>query len=207
MAMTRPLLLALCAALVVSGCFGTSSKKADTGLRPALAGGWSLDCSLGGHERAKAEWVQDCEARASHTEGQKQEVWLAINPIDARNIVIGAKDLNPAASAHCVWNGLSVTHDGGVTWKDVLIGGTYAERTPSSPYYGYACNTDPMGVFTKEGVLHWVVEPYNLAGSDGNGPLGQDPTSGRGIVQPGWKLVLATSHDGGDTFPETTVLE
>jgi hypothetical protein len=192
------------AALVLAGCSAKAPARHDP---PALAGGWTLDCGLGAHERVRAPWLQDCEVRASHTEGQKQEVWLAINPADPRNVVIGAKDLNPAASAHCVWNGLFVTHDGGVTWRDVIIGGPYTERSPSSPYYGYACNTDPMGVFTADGTLYWVVELYNLAGDNGDGPLGKDPTSGRGIVQPGWKLVLATSHDGGDTFPETTVLE
>jgi hypothetical protein len=198
-------LCALAAALLLSGCFGKGAST--TTATPALVGGWTLDCGMGAAERERASWLQDCEARASHTEGQKQEVWLAINPLDARNVVIGAKDLNPAASASCVWNGLSVTHDGGLTWRDVLIGGPYAERAPSSPYYGYACNTDPMGVFTADGTLQWVVELYNLAGGDGNGPLGKDPTSGRGILQPGWKLVLATSHDGGDTFPDSTILE
>jgi hypothetical protein len=64
-----------------------------------------------------------------------------------------------------------------------------------------------MGVFSADGTLHWVVELYNFLGKDGNGPAGKDPTSGRGIVQPGWKLVLATSHDGGDTFPEAATLE
>ncbi|MEA3204167.1 MAG: hypothetical protein QOI63_1847, partial [Thermoplasmata archaeon] len=203
----RPrLAIAVLAVLVVAGCTGTQAPSTTTG-PPALAAGWRLDCGMGEHERPRGPWLQDCEVRASHTEGQKQEVWLAINPRDARNVVIGAKDLNPAASASCVWNGLFVTHDGGASWKDVVIGGPYAERAPTSPYYGYACNTDPMGVFTADGTLHWVVELYNFAGKDGNGPLGKDPTSGRGILQPGWKLVLASSHDGGDTFPDTTVLE
>jgi hypothetical protein len=182
--------------VLAAGCFGPAP--------PAPVRGWLLDCSLGAHERmlAGAAWAQDCEARASHTAGQKQEVWLAANPRDPDNVVIGAKDLNPDASAHCVWNGLFVTRDGGVSWKDVLIGGPYASRRPDSPYYGYACNTDPMGTFTADGTLYWVVELYNFAGSDGFGPAGADPSNGRGIVQPGWKLVLATSHDGGDTFPD-----
>jgi hypothetical protein len=192
-------------ALVLAGCGGKTATPT-TG-PPALAGGWKLDCGMGAYERVRGPWAQECEVRASHSEGQKQEIWLAINPTDARNVVIGAKDLNPAASGSCVWNGLFVTHDGGATWRDVIIGGPYGERTPDSPYYGYACNTDPMGVFTADGTLQWVVELYNFIGSDGNGPIGKDPTSGRGIVQPGWKLVLATSHDGGDTFPEATVLE
>ncbi|MHB8633862.1 MAG: sialidase family protein [Thermoplasmatota archaeon] len=195
----KPLALALTlAAAVLAGC---SSQPAAT---PNAA--WQLDCSMGLAERAHAPWAQDCEARASHTPGQKQEVWLAANPHNPDNVVIGAKDLNPDASANCVWNGLFVTHDGGATWKDVLIGGSYAQRQqdPTNPYYGYACNTDPMGVFTSDGVLHWVVELYNAGGTNGFGPLPPLPppvSNNRGIVQPGWKLVLAESDDGGDTFP------
>jgi len=174
----------------------------------ALPHGWTLDCGLGAHERelgAGHDWLQDCEARASHTPGHKQEVWLAVNPRDPNNVVIGAKDLNAALSADCVWNGLFVTHDGGVSWKDVYVSGQYADRQPTSPYYGYACNTDPMGVFTPDGTVHWVIEMYNAGGSNGFGPLGADPSSGRGIIQPGWKLVLAHSHDGGDTWPDSEV--
>jgi len=182
----------------LAGCANTTEPPT-----PVVTG-WTLDCTMGAGERAipGATWAQDCEARASHTQGQKQEVWLAVNPTDPNNVVIGAKDLNPDLSAHCVWNGIFVTHDGGRSWNDTLLGGKYSDRKSDSPYYGYACNTDPMGVFTADGTLHWVVELYNFEGKDGNGPLGADPTSGRGILQPGWKLVLAKSLDGGRTFPE-----
>lgn len=183
--------------ILVAGCLAAAPP-------PAAQKGWVLDCTMGDAERRLpgASWAQDCQARASHTAGQKQELWLAVNPTDPDNVVVGAKDMNPELSAHCVWNGIFVTHDGGRTWKDVLLGGPYADRTPGTPYYGYACNTDPMGVFTADGTLHWLVELYNFAGDDGYGPLPPDPSSGRGIVQPGWKLVLAVSHDGGDTFPD-----
>lgn len=206
---------------LLAGCATPTASTPST--REPVAGGWALDCGLGAVERARAAgaqpalglgaaWAQDCEVQASHTLGQKQEVWLAVNPLDPGNVVIGAKDLNPAASNHCVWNGLFVTKDGGATWHDVVIGGDYASRTQQSPYYGYACNTDPMGVFTRDGRLHWVVELYNLGGQDGYGPVPNLPEpvgNGRGLVQPGWKLVLAHSDDGGLTFPDdqATTLE
>jgi hypothetical protein len=155
------------------------------------ATGWTPDCRLGSFE--KGPWAQACEARASHNPGSKAEMWLAVNPKNPKNIVVAAKDLDPAASDHCVWNGVSVTHDAGQTWKDVHIGGAFAQRVPTSPFFGYACNTDPMFQFTKDGAVHYGVEMYDLNGIDKktNSPA----------FAPGWKIVLATSLDGGDTWP------
>jgi hypothetical protein len=190
-------------ALLLAGC--TAPQAPSPSPPAAHADGWALDCTLGSHE--PGPWLQRCEARASHTEGPKQEIWLAVNPTDPRNVAIGAKDNNPESSAKCVWNGVSVTHDGGRTWKDVVIGGRYSERTPDSPYFGFACNTDPMLAFSADGTLHYVVEMYNVGGQDSHGPLGPDPVAGRALLLPGWKLVLATSHDGGDTWPDAALLD
>ncbi|MEA3136601.1 MAG: hypothetical protein QOC71_882 [Thermoplasmata archaeon] len=182
---------------VLAGCSGKPSQDA-----PATPGdtaaGWALDCSLGSFELAHdPAWAQPCEVRASHTDGSKTEMWIAVNPTDARNVIIGAKDLNPESSGNCVWNGLSVTHDGGETWRDVTIGGKYSERSPTDPTFGYACNTDPMFQFTADGAVHYGVEMYDLLGIDKNSP----PPANAGFA-PGWKVLLATSHDGGDTWPD-----
>ncbi|MEA3200877.1 MAG: hypothetical protein QOE90_2305 [Thermoplasmata archaeon] len=194
-------------ALLSAGCASLAPGGAPPSQHAAIAG-WTLDCGLGAFERANnSSWPQDCVARATHAPGHKQEIWLAINPTDPDNVVIGAKDLNPASSKDCVWNGLGVTHDGGRTWKDVTVGGTYDSRQPGSPWFGYACNTDPMFAFTKDGALHYVVEMYNLGGQNGYGPLPPAPTNGRGVFQPGWDLVLATSTDGGSTFPDGQVID
>jgi hypothetical protein len=192
-------------ALLLAGCSGstqTSSTTAPNDHRAALAGGWALDCTLGSHEVAlNASWGQVCEARASHTPGAKEEMWTAINPTDPRNVIVAAKDLNPSSSADCVWNGVYVTHDGGETWKDVVIGGPFAERGPASIFYGYACNTDPDFRFTSNGDVHYGVEIYGLC------PPAPVPdtlcqTNAHGAATVGWKIVLATSHDGGDTWPD-----
>lgn len=194
------LAVALCAAAVLAGCFGPAPSSAAEG--PQASGPpWNLDCSLGAHERANATWPHDCLARASHGPAPKQETWLAINPTDANNIVIGAKDVDPMYSSKCVWNGVFVTHDGGATWKDVHIGGTYAQRQadPTSPYFGYDCNTDPMFQFTKDGALHYLVEVYHFLGQEYNTPT-HDVLGQPGLL--GWKILLATSTDGGDTWPQ-----
>jgi hypothetical protein len=194
----RSLPVALGLLLLLAGCVG---KTAAPSTPQGLAGIWALDCTLGAHERAAAPWAHDCLARASHGPAPKQETWIAINPTDPRNVVIGAKDVDPAYSSKCVWNGVFVTHDGGASWRDVHIGGTYAERQadPTSPYFGYDCNTDPMFQFTKDGALHYLVEVYHFLGQEYNTPT-HDVLGQPGLL--GWKILLATSTDGGDTWPQ-----
>src|ERR1041385_3811949 len=198
----RLLLVAAVAALLAAGCFGKGPAAPAPAAADAL-GGWHLDCSLGLRTLAGADpaWPQACEARASKGPGPKQETWAAINPTDPLNVVIGAKDVDPAYSSQCVWNGVFVTHDGGATWKDVHIGGTYAERQtdPTNPFFGYDCNTDPMFQFTADGALHYGVEIYHFLGREYNTPT-HDILAQPGLL--GWKILLATSHDGGDTWPD-----
>lgn len=134
--------------------------------------------------------------RASSGPKTKAETWLAINPTNPSNVVIAAKDMNPESSASCVWNGVFVTHDGGASWKDVVIGGKFASRQPPSPFYGYACNTDPMFQFTSDGVVHYGVELYSVGGAPSRAV--PDPT---GFGPAGWKVLLASSDDGGDSWP------
>src|ERR1041385_1395031 len=202
----QPFALPLLAALLLAGCSSHPSASV-TPEHPALSG-WALDCSLGPATRADADpaWAQDCMARASKGPAPKQETWLAINPTDPLNVVIGAKDVDPAYSSKCVWNGVFVTHDGGKTWRDVHIGGTYAERQadPTSPYFSYDCNTDPMFQFTADGALHYGVEVYHFLGTDYNTPT-HDLLGQPGLL--GWKILLATSHDGGDTWPDVVTYQ
>jgi hypothetical protein len=196
--------------LLLAGCVSTpTTTPPGPGPTPAALSGWVLDCTLGAASRAvdandSATWKQECVARGSHTPGSKTEMWTSVNPANPLNVVVGSKDLDPDTSAHCVWNGLAVTHDGGKTWKDVTIGGKYADRKPGDPTFGYACNTDPDFQFDKKGDLHYGVEMYNFLSSDANGTLmGTPPGLLPGNpVGSGFKILLATSHDGGDTWPD-----
>ncbi|HEV8359881.1 MAG TPA: sialidase family protein [Candidatus Thermoplasmatota archaeon] len=192
-------LLAPLATLALAGCLSATPTPGD--LAPAsMSNAWTLDCTLGAFEQARdATWPQACEARASHTEGWKQELWLGVNPTDPGNVVIGAKEVGTAASADCVWNAVQVTHDYGATWTDQNIGGLYADRQPTDPWFGYACNTDPMLAFSANGDVHYGVEVYNLGFMTYDTPL-RAVAGSAGLL--GWKILLATSHDGGDTWPD-----
>ncbi len=214
--MRVPLASAFLASLMLAGCLSGSQSSSSLGpgpgpqsmaeqeafaAHPALAG-WQLDCTLGSYEHAMDDaWAQLCVARGSHTPGSKAEMWTAVNPKDPGNVVTGSKDLNPSSSPGCVWNGLAVTHDAGKTWKDVTIGGTYESRAPGSPFYGYWCNTDPDFRFTADGDLHYSVEMYGLC-LPVPAPLTAVCDLNAHGASTGWKILLATSHDGGDTFPD-----
>src|SRR5690242_2058170 len=109
--MRRILAVSLLAAAVLAGCAGTTTETSTSSTGPAAAG-WHLDCMLGSYERALSRnatgnmtWPQDCVARASHTPATKAEMWLAINPTNPNNVVVGSKDKNPEMSQACVWNG------------------------------------------------------------------------------------------------------
>src|ERR1041385_1901140 len=96
----------LIVAALVAGCFSPGPRVTGTEL-----GGWILDCGIGAHEKAQdPAWLQACGGRASHAVGPKQEVWLAVTPTNPQNVVVAAKDNNPANSASCTWNGVYVTH-------------------------------------------------------------------------------------------------
>jgi len=206
-----PLAVAAVAAVAaLAGCMSSTPQSSTTSSTSAApAHGWHLDCTLGAATRAvNASWAQDCEARASWLHGPKEETWAAVNPKDPDNVVIAAKDLNPDLSAKCVWNGVYYTKDGGRTWNNTAIGGNYADRAPTSPFYGYACNTDPDFRFTSNGDVHYAVEMYTLnnGGSDQTCvlPTGLDPT---GLLACGFKILLATSHDGGATWPDVVTFQ
>ncbi|MHB8604835.1 MAG: sialidase family protein [Thermoplasmatota archaeon] len=162
----------------------------------SLAPLYALAC-----KNATAAWPDACDMRASIGPGPKEEVSLAVNPKDPKNVVLAAKDLNPDISDHCVWNGIYVTKDAGATWTETHIGGKFADRKPGDATYGYACNTDPDLAFAADGTLYFLVEMYEIDHSQS----APDPL-GFGLAY-GNELLLARSDDGGLTWPQTTVAQ
>ncbi|MHB8585764.1 MAG: sialidase family protein [Thermoplasmatota archaeon] len=202
-----PLLFIAAAAMVIpAGCMGVVVPGSSVQPASVTSKGWAPDCSI-----RTADWGDLCTARASHiASGWQQEISTAVNPTDPANVIIGSKEVYSNASERCVWNGLAVTKDGGKTWTDVHIGGaSFADRTPSSPYYGFACNTDPDVSFSPDGTAHYAVELYNLGGPNANGPFGSvpDPTGILSGASYGSEFVLATSHDGGLTWPDAVRMD
>jgi hypothetical protein len=181
-------------AAFVAGCVDPGDPSGDG--PSTIDAGWTLQCPA--IEAPSADWPQDCVHRASTSTRTKAELWVAINPIDPTNVVLGAKDMNPTLSRDCTWNRIAVTHDSGHTWTELSIGGTLAERGPESEYYPWACNTDPMFVFTSEGVLYSVLELYAL----GPGPNALGKGSPTNFANAGVAFYLVESHDGGRSWSD-----
>jgi hypothetical protein len=181
-------------ALLLAGCAAPLPPATPGALpMPPGAAGWHLDCPR------LADWPDPCTSRASVTSGPANENWLALNPKDPQNVVAGAKDYNPNAT-DCVWVGLATSHDGGRSWLDQYIGGLKDERAqPTSPLFGYTCNTDPMFAFADDGTLYDVVEVYGSGPGSGTGDpfgVGQELLEGNGANT----MFITVSEDGGDTF-------
>ncbi|MCA1814198.1 MAG: glycoside hydrolase [Halobacteriales archaeon] len=176
--------LALLAIALLAGC------TAPVAPGPASVT-WHLDCYR------TPGWSDPCTTRASAESGPANENWLALNPKDARNLMVGGKDYNPNAT-DCVWVGLATSHDSGATWKDQYIGGLKAQRSTDPTLGPFTCNTDPMFAFADDGFLYDVVEVYGSGPGSGIGdPLG----IGQAIEGQGHNtMFIVTSSDGGTTF-------
>jgi hypothetical protein len=148
---------------------------------------------------------------------QGNEVTIAVNPPDPRNIVGGAKDYYPTDAGDCVWDGVYVTHDGfNTTTQDRSFDGSpwrlLAEPDTFQPNYAsqFWCTTDPVAYFDVNGILYYLLMAYQADRVTGsktcedicpNGAL-NDWAFNRAVQ------IVAKSTDGGDTFDTfTPVLE
>ncbi|MBI4393394.1 MAG: exo-alpha-sialidase [Euryarchaeota archaeon] len=144
-----------------------------------------------------ASSVSGVNRLATVTLGPANEVDLAVNPTNALNIVLTAKDyslesvIGPGGycGAHTVWGGVYRTVDGGATWANTLFPGYPTDPVPSAAS-GYPCMSDPVLLFEPGGDLYFTGLLYGKPGPDGT------PMAG---------MVFGASYDGGATWPLTTM--
>ncbi len=194
--------------LALSGCLQLASDAGDEG-----SSGES-DFTLLCHDDG-----QRCNFEMTPDEGrQGNEVTIAVNPLDPRNVVGGAKDYYPADAGECVWDGVYVTHDGAATaYEDRSFDGSPwrardGDTSDFTPNYAsqFWCTTDPVAYFDVNGNLYYLLMAYQA-----------DPVTGsktcedecpRGALND-WAFnratqIVAISDDGGDSFHTfTPVLE
>ncbi|HEX9816718.1 MAG TPA: sialidase family protein [Candidatus Thermoplasmatota archaeon] len=154
---------------------------------------------------------------------QGNEVTIAVDPTNPKNIVGGAKDYYPPDAGECVWDGVYVTHDGGATtYEDRSFDGSpwraLQDPTTFQPNYAsqYWCTTDPVVYFNTAGTFYYLLMAYQGDPVTGS-KTGEELPGGN---PPGWPgalndfafnravQIVAVSDDGGDTFHTfTPVLE
>ena len=140
---------------------------------------------------------------------QGNEVTIAVNPTDPRNLVGGAKDYYPADAGDCVWDGVYVTHDGGrTTYEDRSFDGSpwrqMAAPDPSKLNYAsqFWCTTDPVAYFDQVGNLYYVLMAYQADPVTGSKACKDECPDG---ALNDWAFnravqIVAVSDDGGDSF-------
>ncbi|HVL87833.1 MAG TPA: sialidase family protein [Candidatus Thermoplasmatota archaeon] len=146
---------------------------------------------------------------------QANELSIAVNPTDPRNIVATGKDYTPEYAGDCVWDGLYVTKDGGATWKNSNLPGSPWKRLrdpaePVTEFSSFWCVTDPVLAFGPDGTLYWTVMPYQCDAASGSktgrGVFPQVPGTFFGGGLNDWAftcsaMYVLVSEDGGETWP------
>lgn len=167
-----------------------------------------------------------CNVEMTLDEGrQGNEVTIAVNPLDPRNVVGGAKDYFPADAGECVWVGVYATHDGGRTPYDdrSMEGSPWRRlRDPDSARLNYAsqfwCTTDPVVAFDQKGTLYYVLMAYQADPVTGSRTCADQCRMPSEACQFGWcpdggfndwalnraVQLVAVSDDGGATFHTLT---
>lgn len=118
------------------------------GAAGAAAGAVACDAPLAGFP---------CNVDTTST-GVGNELHVAINPLDTRNVIIVSKDYAlsggaPACSSLNVWTGYYVTKDGGATWLNGHAPG-HPGDDQFSPISSYPCSTDPVIGFGPGGTAY-----------------------------------------------------
>jgi hypothetical protein len=120
---------------------------------------------------------------------QTTEPSIAVSGKDNATIVVGANDLNTPTGI--VWCGHYVTHDGGKSWKQGLIGGY--PQGPRNALTGFRDTCDSNIVSDSKGNFYYVGVAYNRV------PPPTIPSKNRTMLGPS-AVFFAKSTDNGDTF-------
>ncbi len=167
-----------------------------------------------GKPTVPAGGVHPCNFLMTPDEGrQGNEVTIAVNPANPREVVGGAKDYYPADAGQCVWDGVYVSHNGGRTpFEDRSFDGSPWRQLnspdPNKVNYAtqYWCTTDPVAYFGQDGKLYYLLmayqgDPVTASKTCENVcPQGavNDFAFNRAIQ------IVAVSDDGGSTFQTFT---
>lgn len=184
---------------LLAGCSGGDG-DADPGLRTPTAAA-TLACPQGA-----------CNVAATVTPADRQanELTIAVDPTNPLNVIASGKDYTPLEAGQCVWDGIYVSHDGGVTWSNANVPGSNWRRAqdPTHPVHPdlskFWCATDPVVAWGPDGTAYWTVMPYQCDALSGS-PTGRGvlPESG-GFNDWFWtcsSMYVLVSEDKGDTWP------
>src|ERR1051325_2330277 len=141
---TATLLVTVLAAGVLAGCVKNDS-----------SGGEPNKTNVRQHAPGVPQYIAE---KLPDPDRQGNEVTIAVNPKDPKNIVGGAKDYYPPDAGECVWDGVYVTHDAGATpVQDRSFDGSpwRQKNQPDPSKVNYAtqfwCTTDPVAYFATDG--------------------------------------------------------
>lgn len=234
--MKRVLVAALLAFVTVAGCLADDKgdpepevpvgETTEEGLFVASAvdaNGYAVPAllcqpMLAGSEAFHAG-AERCNFMMTPDDGREgNEVTIAVNPKDPRNIVGGAKDYYPPDAGECVWDGVYVTHDGAKTvYEDRSFDGSpwrlaAGDLDNFEPNYAsqFWCTTDPVAYFDVNGRLYYLLMAYQADRVTGSKTCEEECPNG---ALNDWAFnravqIVAVSDDGGDTFHTfTPILE
>jgi hypothetical protein len=127
--------------------------------------------------------------------GPANEVTIAVNPNDPKNLIAGGKDytLGPEGNGYKVWSGYYWSKDGGITWGNGLLG--YPD-IDNSILGVYDAISDPVVAFDGQGNAYYS----GLAYKSSSEPVLEFPRPW--IANNG--IFVAKSTDGGETYSQIT---
>jgi hypothetical protein len=208
---------ALALAPLLAGCISQSLEPQgllDDVLPPGALPAATLRCPPG---------LESCNLLTTlEPERQGNEVTIAVNPTDPRNVVAGAKDYYPPSAGQCVWNGVYHTTDGQAFQSRSLPGSPWLLTTDPGSFEPnamsqYWCATDPVVAFALDGTLHYTLLAYqgdpitaSKLGKDQTCALPGQPAGCTGVNDVAFNrvsIIDAISRDGGATFEQFSIID